>query len=150
LAAVKDQEKQDNKSAKIIVSHSLILALSFSFIFVFQRCKPSQIEHLHRIRCIFEVIILYSLSFILFEATKAQHQFKKLAYEKQFMLLVSKNEYSTYRYSPIPVSFETSSFTLFVNGVVIAISNMLIYGKIDPQIKLALFWLIFLTFFIDY
>jgi len=94
-------------------------------------------------------MILYSLSFILFEATKTQSVQKNL-YEKQFMLLVSRKEYSTYRYSPIPVSIQTSSFSLFVNGVVIAGSNMLIYAKIQTNVKLVLFWIIFVSMFIDY
>ena len=50
-----------------------------------------------------KVIIIYTLSFILFEVTKV-HPSIPNTFEKQFLLLVSKNEYSKYRFSPIPVS----------------------------------------------
>ena len=68
------------------------MALSYSFIFAFHKLNTSKNqsnENLHRIKHLFEITILYSLTFILFEATKA-HSAKKNIFEKQFMVLVSR------------------------------------------------------------
>ena len=122
--------------------------MSYSVLFLFHTVKdPSEI--LIHIKNLSEVVIIYTIIFILFETTKV-HPASNNIFEKQFMLLVSKNEYSKYRYSPIPVSIQTSTFTLFVNGVVIAISNMLIYAKVSANFKLQVYWFIFFAFFIDY
>ena len=78
------------------------MALSYSFMFAFHHLKPTEREvsdFLSRIKHLFEVMTMYSLSYILLEVTKANSE-KKNAYEKQFEVLVSKKELPNYKYTP--------------------------------------------------
>ena len=59
------------------------------------------------------------------------------------------SKFKEYKYSVIPVTMETSSFALYLNGMVVAMSNMIVYLSFK-EVELGLIWTMFTFLFIDY
>ena len=67
-------------------------------------------------------LITYSIVSVIFDLTRPEHFPKVLPYEKEIASFVDETEIEDYKYSTLPVGLETSSISLFINGLIIACS----------------------------
>ena len=106
--------------SKVVIGHTFLCALCVTTLFVLDSFQAKNFQYLDIFKTFHMTLITYSNVFVIFDLTRPEHFPKVLPYEKDIKSFVDETEIEDYKYSTLPVGLETSSISLFINGLIIA------------------------------